>query len=178
MNILDIAKGYSYNNDKIVKVGKHKIYVKTHLVADDYASCVHLIVDSCFIDEEYKPEFKEIAKRYAYLKYFTDIDISGETAETIYYYSQADWFEEIYKAISDLSVFVDIEEAVERLIEYKLSLRKTSFDILCDSVSSILNTDNTRDIADIKAILDGINKVDKAKFISAVLKKERKGKSK
>lgn len=174
MNILEITSAYDYNNQKTIKIGKCKINIKTHLVADDYASCVHLIVDSCFIKGEYKPEFKEIAKRYAYIKYFTDIEINEETADSIYYYSQADWFDEIYKVISNLSVFVDIEDAVERMIEYKLSLRKTSFDILCDSVSNILNTDNTKDIADIKSILDGINQVDKGKFIAAVLKKDRK----
>lgn len=172
INILDIVINNSFEK-KTVKIGKQVVEIKTHLNSDDYASCVHMIVDCCFINGEYKPEFKEIAKRYAYLKYFTDIDLTGQTPDELYHSTQSDWYDKIYSAIANLSVFYDIENAVDELTEYRLSLRKSSFDILCDTLSEILQENNMSNLADVKEVLKEVNRVDKNKFVSAVMNKHK-----
>jgi hypothetical protein len=172
INILDIIVNNSFEK-KTVKIGKQVVEIKTHLSSDDYASCVNMIADCCFVNGGYKPEFKEIAKRYAYLKYFTDIDLTGQTPDELYHSTQSDWYGKIYSAIANLSVFYDIEKAVDELLEYKLSSRKNSFDILCDTLSAILQENNAKNLADAKEIIKEINKVDKNKFVSAVMNKHK-----
>jgi hypothetical protein len=45
---------------------------------------------------------------------------------------------------------------------------KTSFDKLCSDISANIAVDNTQNLADIKEVLDGLNKVNEKDFVKAI----------
>ena len=103
------------------------------------------------------------------LKYFTDIDVSDTPIAEVFKVTQSSWYKEIELEIADNPVYYEINKAVERIIADKISLRKTSFDSLCDSLSILLSENTTDRLADVKYILDGLEKVDKKAFVEAVV---------
>ena len=166
----EIIKNSNMDN-KTIKVNKVPVTIQTRLSSEDFVSCVNAIVDNCTVDNVFHIEFKEIVKRNAYLMYFTDIDLSGYTSDEVFELSQSDWFDEIFKYISDTPIYYAIESAVEEMFNN----RKSSFDKLCDTLSDVLLThSSSEDISDIKEVLKGLSRVDKNAFINAVVKKKRK----
>lgn len=167
-NILNIL-GESPLKNKEIKIRKTKVKINTYLSIDDYASCIYTVVNSCFDDNgQYKPEFKEIAKRWAYIKYFTDIELGDMKIEELFKCSQENWWCEVYNEIISVPVFYDIESAIDEMIEYRINTRTTKFDQLCSDVSELLKIDNKQDIEDVKEVLDGLSKIDKSEFVKAV----------
>lgn len=167
-NILNILDKSPLEN-KIINVCKNKIKINTYLSVDDYASCIYTVVNSCFDKSgQYKPEFKEIAKRWAYIKYFTDIELGDMKIEELFKCSQANWWREVYNEILNIPVYYDIESTINEMIEYRINTRMTKFDQFCSDLSEVLKIDNTQDVEDIKEVLDGLNKVDKQEFVKAV----------
>ena len=158
-NIYDFAK--PVNTKKIIKVDKLPVSIKTVLTADEYASAVNLIVNSCFGADGYVAEYKELAKRYAYLKYFTDIDLSDIMANELYELSQADWYDKIMAEIVNVPAYQDIESAVEEAIV----VRQSGFDKLCRDLSAIITNGQKENLADISTLLDKLGAVDKEVFV-------------
>lgn len=165
--IFDII-GETIPADKKIRVNKIPVSIKTTLSVDDYASCIYTVANSCFDDNgTYRPEYEEIAKRYAYLKYFTDIDLDGITVEALFETSQAGWYNTIISAIEGTPIYSEIEWAIGTAIN---SRKQTSFDKLCSDVSAIITKDNTENLADIKAVLEMLGKVDKDAFVDTAVK--------
>ena len=81
--------------DETIKINKQKVTIRTSISTNDFVTAVHTIADSCFVDGEYRPEYKEIAKRYAVLKYLTDIDHGETEVNEIFELSQAQWYLDI-----------------------------------------------------------------------------------
>lgn len=156
--------------DIVIKVNKVPVTIKTRLSSEDFVSCAKTIVENCTVEGVFHPEFKEITKRNAYLIYFTDIDISGYTADDIFLLTQSSWFEEIFKIITNTPVYYDIERTVDDLFNN----RKTSFDKLCDTVSEAVSSGNEINFDEMKNLLNQLNKVDKKAFVNAVINKKRK----
>ena len=155
--------------NKTIKVNKIPVEIKTYLDVDTFVTMANTLANSCFDDEtdEYRPEYYDIATRYVVLKYLTDIDFGDVNVGEIFKVAQSDWYYEIEKACETLAY--EVEDAADKIIAYRLSTRKTAFDNLCDSLSAILKQDNAQNLADIKEILDGINKVDTKKFVQAAV---------
>lgn len=167
-NIIEITDKSPLAN-KTIKVSKIPVEIKTYLDVDAFVSAANTIANSCFDDDtdEYRPEYYDIAKRYVLLKYLTDIDFGDMGVGEIFKVTQSDWYYEIEKACAILAY--EIEDAANKIIAYRLSTRKTAFDNLCDNLSATLKQDNSQNLADIKAVLDGLSKVDKRAFAEAVV---------
>ena len=174
--ITEITDKYPLLNTKI-KVGKIPVTVKSNLSSDDFVMAVHTIADTCFTDEGYRPEYQDIVKPYVVLKYFTDIDLGEMSVDEVFKITQNAWYSLIEKECFNCSAFNTIELTANKLIDYRLSTQKTSFDEMCDKVKSVFDNmpENIDDkLEDVKTILDNINKVDKDAFVKETLKQNLK----
>lgn len=172
-NIFDILKNSRDKDVETIKINKVSIEVQNSLTVDGFASCVYSIADSCFNKKgEYKPEYKEVAKRWAYIKFFTNISLDGISIEELFKVSQAEWWDELMKHIASTQIYYSIESMVDEVIQSRLSSRKTSFDILCDELVNIAKTDMSDQLKNASDILSKLNRVDKRKFVKAVIDNE------
>lgn len=155
--------------NKTIKVGKIPVEIKTYISADDFFSAVKLVVEASF-DEDgiYRPEYKELVMRYAYLRYLTDVDVSDIETGELYKVTQSEWYEQIAKEFVNIQAYYNINSAVDEAIQHRIETRQTAFDKLCADISAILNTDLTANLADVKDVLDKLNSVDKKEFVKAV----------
>ena len=156
---------------KTIKIKKTPIEIKTYLSAKDFTSAVETIVDNSFDEGEYHAEYKEIAKRYTYLKFFTNINIDDIGTGELFKVTQSEWYEQILRELESVQVYYDLERAVDEAIRYRIETRQTSFDKLCADLSKILNVDVSQNINDIIKVIDGLNSVDKKAFVEAVTEK-------
>lgn len=165
-NIFKIVENSPIEKNKIVKFGKNRVTIKSGLNIDEYASCVNNIVALCFDENgKYRPEYKEVAKRWSYLKYFTDIELGDVTIENLFSLSQAEWWETIMDYIATTQVYSHIEIAVEEELQKRI---KTPFDRLCEAIANMSDSNIDDKINDLSAILDKLNQVDEKKFVKAV----------
>ena len=154
----------------IKRINGVPVEIKGYIDVDSFANIVHTIADSCFSDGEYHAENREIARRFVILKYLTDIDVAEKDINEIFKSTQGGtWYTDIEREIIKLPVWVEIEQAVDKQIDYIISSLPTSFDSLCADLSAILATDNTQNLADIKEVLDKLNTVDEKKFVEAAV---------
>lgn len=160
-----LGKNFALKNT-VKKINGVPVEIKGYLDVDTYANIIYSISEACFIEGIYHAENREIGRRYAIIKYMTDIDIADVNIAEIFKSTQAGtWFTEIEREVTKLDIWTEIEQAIDNQIE---SLRKTSFDKLCDSLSAMINTDLTANLADVKNVLDKLGSVDKAEFVKAV----------
>lgn len=157
------------------KINGEKVIIKTYLDMADFFNAVHTVADNCFVvDEEsgeiiYKPEFYEVSWRYVVLKYFTDIEVDDISLAEVFKMTQANWYKEIEGALIDNLIYYEVNKAAERVISYRLSTQKSSFDKLCDNISAFLESNSSDSLADVKEVLAGLEKVDKQAFVDAVI---------
>lgn len=175
-NIFDILKNSRDKDVETIKINKVSVEVRNSLTLDDFASCVYSIADSCFNNKgEYKPEYREVAKRWAYVKYFTNISLDGMSIEELFKVSQAEWWNELMKHIASTQICYSMESMVDEVIQSRLSSRKTSFDTLCDELANMAKIDVSDQLKDVSDILSKLNKVDKGKFVKAVIDNAKGG---
>lgn len=154
------------------KINGEKVTIKTYLSTEEFFNAVHTVADNCFVaDEEtgiveYKPEYREPAWRYMVLKYFTDIEIGEVSVNEIFEVTQSAWYEEIERICAENPLYCEISRVADRIIA---SNRKTAFDKLCDSLSAIITTDPSQNLADIKDVLDKLGTVDPKAFVEAAV---------
>lgn len=167
-NLVNLTDKFPLTN-KTIKVGKIPVEIKTYISADDFFSAVKLVIEASF-DENgvYRPEYKELVKRYVYLRYLTDIDVSDIETGELYKVTQSEWYEQIAKEFVNIQAFYNINDAIDEAIQYRIDTRQTAFDKLCNDLSAILNTNITDNLADVKDVLDKLNSVDKKEFVKAV----------
>lgn len=167
-NLVNLTDKFPLTN-KTIKVGKVPVEIKTYISAEDFMSAVRLVVEASF-DEDgtYRPEYKELVKRYAYLRYLTDIDVSDIETGELYKVTQSEWYEQIAKELVNIQAYYNINDAIDEAIQYRIETRQTAFDKLCNDLSAILNTNITDNLADVKDVLDKLNSVDKKEFVKAV----------
>lgn len=156
------------------KIKGETVIIKTYLSADDFAEIVTTISNSCFNEGEYEAWRRPVATRYAMLEYFTDLDIAEIGVEEVFKITQGNWFAEIEHEITTLPIWAEIETAVTNQIDYRITTNPTAFDKLCTDISAIIATDNAQNLADIKEVLNGLEKVDAKRFVEAVTEKAAK----
>ena len=150
----------------IKKINGIKVEIKGYLDIDTYANIIYSAADSCFIDGVFHAENREIARRYAIIKYMTDIDIADVNITEVFKSTQAGtWYMDIENEVIKLPIWAELELAIDNQIN---NMHKTSFDNLCDSLSAMLNTDLSSNLADVKTVLDKLSDVDKTEFVKAV----------
>lgn len=158
------------------RVNGFSIEVKSIVDTETYISAVQTVVQSCFVDGEFRAENREIARRYVILKYFTDIEIDEDTdVSEIFKTTQGgNWYSQIEADVVKLPVWGEVETAIDKQIDYIIATRQTTFDKLCADLSAIIKTDNTQNLADVKEVLEKLDKVDKQEFVEAVVEQSVK----
>lgn len=151
----------------IKKINGVKVEIKGYLDIDTYANIIYSVADSCFIDGVFHAENREIARRYAIVKYMTDIDIADINIVEVFKSTQAGtWYADIENEVVKLPIWAEVEQAIDNQIA---SLSKTSFDKLCDNLSAMLDTDMSTNLADVKEVLDKLGNIDSKKLVKAVM---------
>lgn len=167
----------------VKRIGGVPVCIKGYVDVDTFKNIVQTVAQSCFEEGEYKAENREIARRYCIIKYMTDIEASNDNVSEIFKMTQSGmWYGAIESEIVKLPVWGDVETAIDNQIAYLIGTRQTTFDKLCSDISANIGVDNTQNLADIKEVLEGLDKVDTKKFVKAVVdnavKKTTKKKSK
>jgi hypothetical protein len=146
-----------------------KVEIKGYLDVNTMANIVQTVAQTCFQNGEFHAENREIARRFAILKYLTDIEVEKENIEEVFKCTQAgNWFAQIENDVTRLPLWSEVESAIDKQIDFMFLIHKTSFDKLCSDLSAIIKTDNTQNLADIKEVLDELNKVNEKDFVKAI----------
>ena len=170
INLVNLTDKFPLIN-KTIKIKKVPIEIKTYLSIEDFATAVETIVDNSFSKGEYRPEYKEIAKRYTLLKFFTDINVDDIETGELFKITQSEWYLQILHELETIQIYYDLENAAEEAIRYRIEARQTAFDKLCLDFSNLINSDVKTNIDDIIKVIEGLNSVDKDAFVDAAVKK-------
>lgn len=155
---------------KTIKIGKIPVDIKGYITADTFAEITNTIANSCFDEEgKYRPEFKEIARRYVVLKYLTDIDLGEISSTEIFKITQNSWYETIEIEINKLSIWCEIDRAVDEIINYKLLTRKSTFDDLCETLSKF--AEKMGDTKALDSIAEKLNNLDDKTVVETIIEK-------
>jgi hypothetical protein len=153
-----------------------KVEIKGYLDVNTMANIVQTVAQTCFQNGEFHAENREIARRFAILKYLTDIEVKEEEISEVFKYTQiGNWFAQIEGDVTRLPLWAEVESAIDKQIDFMFLTHKTSFDKLCSDISANIAVDNTQNLADIKEVLDKLDRVDKKAFVDEVVKSNIKG---
>lgn len=171
-NLNDVMGKKFAVKDIIKRVNGVPVEIKQCVDVNTLANIVNMIAKSCFDEKGYRPEYREVARRFAILKYMTDIEVNEDNVEEIFRLTQGgNWYNEIEREVVHLPVWTEVEVAADKLIDYLFSIRETSFDKLCSDLSEIVTANKEADVAEVKEILDELNKVDKDAFVDKAIEK-------
>lgn len=151
------------------------VVIKTYFDVDTIASIVQVVAQTSFQDDGYHAENREIATRFAILKYLTDVEVDDADINDIFVQTQVgNWYAQIETEITKLSLWGVVDSAIDKQIDYLIATRQTAFDKLCADLSAILSVDTKADLADVKEVLEKLDKVDKQEFVEAVVEQSVK----
>lgn len=172
-----IGKNYALKSTT-KRISGAPVEIKNYLDVETFKSIVQTVSQSCFEDDGYHAEDREIARRYCILKYMTDIELGDTGASEVFKTTQSGtWYSQIEAEVAKLPIWAEVESAIDNQIAYLIETRQTAFDQFCSDLSAIIKTDNTQNLADIKEVLDKLDKVDKKAFVDEVVKKNTKKKN-
>lgn len=174
-NITDVmGKNFALRNTT-KNINGAKVEIKGYLDVNTMANIVQTVAQTCFQNGEFHAENREIARRFAILKYLTDIEANEEEISEVFKCTQAgNWFAQIENDVTRLPLWGEVETAIDKQIDYLVATRQTAFDKLCADLSAIIKTDNTQNLADVKEVLEKLDKVDKQEFVEAVVEQSVK----
>jgi len=169
-----ISKNFALKNTT-KRINGVPVTIKAYLGVDTFASIVQTVAQSSFTDGEYHAENREIARRYAIIKYMTDIEIGDTDVAEIFKTTQGNnWYAQIEAEVVKLPLWGEVESAIDKQIDYIIATRQTTFDKLCADLSAMLSADTKADLADVKEVLEKLDKVDKQEFVDAVVEQSVK----
>lgn len=169
VNITDVMGKNSTLRNTTKNINGAKVEIKGYLDVNTMANIVQTVAQTCFQNGEFHAENREIARRFAILKYLTDIEVNEEEISEIFKCTQAgNWFSQIENDVTRLPLWSEVESAIDKQIDFMFLTHKTSFDKLCADLSANIAVDNTQNLADIKEVLDGLNKVNEKDFVKAI----------
>lgn len=147
-----------------------KVEIKGYLDVNTMANIVQTVAQTCFQNGEFHAENREIARRYCIIKYMTDIELGDNDVAEIFKATQGgnNWFTQIENDVTRLPLWAEVESAIDKQIDFMFLTHKTAFDKLCADLSENIAVDNTQNLADIKEVLDGLNKVNEKDFVKAI----------
>jgi hypothetical protein len=169
MKLAEMMKKYNNVVNGFVRLNGNKVEIKSILSAESFVEAAYNMSQLCFDkNNNFRAEYREIARRYIMIKYFTDIDVEGLTIEEVFISTQkGTWFKEIENAVTRLPLWGETEIAVDKNIEYKISTLKTSFDELCEALKVSVN--ETTNIAEISKIAERIKNLDDKTIIKTIV---------
>lgn len=168
-NITDVMGKNFVLRNTTKNINGAKVEIKGYLDVNTMANIVQTVAQTCFQNGEFHAENREIARRFAILKYLTDIEVNKEEINEIFRDTQGgNWFAQIENDVTRLPLWSEVESAIDKQIDFMFLTHKTSFDKLCSDISANIAVDNTQNLADIKEVLDGLNKVNEKDFVKAV----------
>ena len=170
-NIIELTDRYPLTH-RTIRIGKTPIEIKGYLPAETFAEIVNTVANSSFAEDgTYHPEYREIAKRYVVIKYLTDIELGEMSAAELFKSTQGGtWYETIVHEAGKLSVWAELEQAIDEAINYKLLTRKTSFDSLCDILSTF--ADKMGDTKALDEIAEKLGNLDDKAVVEAIIDKK------
>lgn len=143
------------------KVGGAVVEIKKVISVDNYVNIIYTVVKTCFVDNTYHAENREIARRYAIIKYFTDIELDECDVNTIFELTQkGNWYSAIESEVTKCPVWAEIDLAIDRQIDYMIATRVTATESFFADLSAMLGTDQTVNLADIKEVLNTLTEVE------------------
>jgi hypothetical protein len=105
----------------------------------------------------------------------TDIELEDADVAEVFKTTQGgNWYAQIEAEVVKLPVWGEVETAIDKQIDYIIATRQTAFDKLCADLSAIIKTDNTQNLADVKEVLEKLDKVGKQEFVEAVVEQSVK----
>lgn len=168
-NFAEITSKNSTPKNVIKRINGVPVEIKGCVDVNNFKNIVNTVVKVCFDKEGYRAENREIARRFVILKYMTDIEVLEDDINEIFKATQGGvWYGEIEREVTKLSMWSEIELAIDKQIDYLILTRETAFDKLCSDISEIVKVDTTQNLNDIKEVLNKLDKVDKKEFVEAV----------
>lgn len=147
-----------------------QVEIKKYIDVDTFANIVYTVANSCFQNDGYHAENREISRRFVILKYLTDIEVDESNIEEIFKCTQGgNWYAQIEAEVIKLPIWGEIEQAIDRQIDYLVMTRPTAFDKLCSDLSDLVTSNKATDLAEVKDVLDKLSKVDKKAFVDEVI---------
>lgn len=163
-----MGKNFALRNT-IKNINGVKVEIKGYLDVNTMANIVQAVAQTCFQNGEFHAENREIARRLAILKYLTDIEVKEEEISEVFKCTQGgNWFSQIENDVTRLPLWAEVESAIDKQIDFMFLAHKTAFDKLCSDISENIAVDNTQNLADIKEVIDGLNKVNEKDFVKAI----------
>lgn len=171
-NLIEIlGKNFGLKNN-IKRINGVPVEIKSYIDVDTFANIVGTVANTCFINNEYRAENREIARRFVILKYMTDIEIDEENLNEIFKTTQGgNWYGDIEREIIKLPIWGEVEQAIDKEIDYLVLSRETGFDKLCSDLSKALSSFTNDNLNDVKDILNKLNIINKEEFVEAATKK-------
>lgn len=165
-----MGKNFALKN-AVKRINGVPVTVKTYLDTDNYSEIVNTIANSCFDKNgAYRPEYREIARRYVIIKYMTDIDLGDMGVSEVFKCTQGSaWFASIATDVTKLPIWTEIEQAVDEAINYKNLTRKTSFDDLCVVLSEF--AEKMGDTKSLDEIAEKMANLDDKAVVKAIIEK-------
>lgn len=174
-NITEIMSKYGEPKSINRNISGVKVEIKGYLDVNTMANIVQTVAQTCFQNGEFHAENREIARRFAILKYLTDIEVKEEEINEVFKYTQiGNWFAQIENDVTRLPLWSEVESAIDKQIDFMFLTHKTSFDKLCSDISANIAVDNTQNLADIKEILNMASELDAKKLVEAVVEQSAK----
>lgn len=167
-NITEIMSKYGEPKSINRNISGVKVEIKGYLDVNTMANIVQTVAQTCFQNGEFHAENREIARRFAILKYLTDIEVKEEISEVFKCTLAGNWFAQIENDVTRLPLWSEVESAIDKQIDFMFLTHKTSFDKLCSDISANIAVDNTQNLADIKEILNVASELDAKKLVKAV----------
>ena len=167
-NITEIMSKFGEPKSINRNIGGVKVEIKGYLDVNTMANIVQTVAQTCFQNVEFHAENREIARRFAILKYLTDIEIKEEISEVFKYTQAGNWFAQIENDVTRLPLWSEVESAIDKQIDFMFLTHKTSFDKLCSDISANIAVDNTQNLADIKEVLNMASELDAKKLVKSI----------
>ena len=172
VNLIDIlGKNFALKNTT-KRINGVPVEIKSYIDVDTFANIVNTVANTCFINGKYLASNREIARRFVILKYMTDIEVDEENIDEIFKTTQGGtWYADIEREITKLPLWGEIEQAIDKEIDFLVLSRETGFEKLCNDLSKALGSFTTDNLNDVKEMLDKLGAVNKEEFVEVATKK-------
>lgn len=171
-NLIDVMGKHFALKNIVKRINGTPVEIKGYVDLDTMGNIVRTVAQSCFQKGVYHAEYREVVRRFAILKYLTDIEVEEKNLDEIFKTTQgSNWYAEIEREVTSLPIWTEIEIAIDRQIEYIIATRQTAFDDLCNNLSEVLTSNPETDLTEVKEVLETLNEVDKGAVVKTAAKR-------